>query len=83
MYVPPMTKTQSIFYFKVLNLDRGFLSPADEIIATIDLLPKLFGSQKVVKFLPMKVSVDIESFWTECYAGQSPNGGHELAIYVL
>ena len=27
--------------------------------------------------------VDIESFWTEGYAGQIPNSGHELAIYVL
>ena len=27
--------------------------------------------------------VDIESFWTEGYAGQIPNGGLELAIYVL
>ena len=25
---------------------------------------------------------DIESFWTEGYAGQIPNSGHELAIYV-
>ena len=39
-----------------------FLSPADKIIATIDLLPKLFGSQRVVKFLSMKVSVDISKF---------------------
>ena len=27
--------------------------------------------------------VDIESFWTEDYAGQTPNSGRELAIYVL
>ena len=27
-------------------------------------------------------SVDIESFWTEGYAGQTPNSGRELAIYV-
>ena len=27
--------------------------------------------------------VDIESFWTEGYAGQIPKGGLELAIYVL
>ena len=27
--------------------------------------------------------MDIKSFWTEGYAGQSPNGGHELAIYEL
>ena len=27
--------------------------------------------------------VDIESFWTEGYAGQILNSGHELAIYVL
>ena len=27
------------------------------------------------------VTIDIESFWTECYAGQSPNSGHDLAIY--
>ena len=27
--------------------------------------------------------VDIESFWTEGYAGQIPNSGHEIAIYVL
>ena len=26
--------------------------------------------------------MDIESFWTEGYAGQSPNCGHELAIFV-
>ena len=29
------------------------------------------------------LGVDIESFWTEGYAGQIPNNGHELAIYVL
>ena len=29
------------------------------------------------------VIVDIESFWTEGYAGQTPNSGHELAICVL
>ena len=27
------------------------------------------------------VTIDIESFWTECYAGQSPNSGHDLTIY--
>ena len=27
--------------------------------------------------------VDIDSFWTEDYAGQISNSGHELAIYVL
>ena len=27
--------------------------------------------------------VDMESFWTEGYAGQIPNSGHELAIFVL
>ena len=26
--------------------------------------------------------VNINSFWTEGYAGQIPNSGHELAIYV-
>ena len=31
----------------------------------------------------MHIGVDIESFWTEDYAGQTPNSGHELAIYVL
>ena len=31
----------------------------------------------------MYVVVDIESFWTEDYAGQTPNSGRELAIYVL
>ena len=31
----------------------------------------------------MDLCVDIESFWTEGYAGQIPNSGHELAIYVL
>ena len=31
----------------------------------------------------MWLDVDIESFWTEGYAGQIPNSGHELAIYVL
>ena len=29
------------------------------------------------------LSVDIESFWTEGYAGQIPNSGPELIIYVL
>ena len=28
-------------------------------------------------------NVDIESVWTKGYAGQSPNGDHELAICVL
>ena len=29
------------------------------------------------------LTVDIQSFWTEGYAGQIiPNSGHELAIYV-
>ena len=27
--------------------------------------------------------VDIESFWTEGYAVQTPNSGYEVAIYVL
>ena len=27
--------------------------------------------------------MDIESFWMEDYAGQTPNSGYELAIYVL
>ena len=27
--------------------------------------------------------VDIESLWTEGYAGHIPNSGHELAAYVL
>ena len=31
----------------------------------------------------VSLSVDIESFWTEGYAGQIPNSGHELAIHVL
>ena len=31
----------------------------------------------------MGSDVDIKSFWTEGYAGQIPNSGHELAIYVL
>ena len=34
-------------------------------------------------YLGMYASVDIKSFWTEGYAGQTPNSGHELAIYVL
>ena len=38
------------------KLRTCFLSPADKIIATIDLLPKLFGSQIVVKFLSMSMS---------------------------
>ena len=25
------------------------------------------------------LSVDIETFWTEIYAGQTPNSGHELS----
>ena len=29
------------------------------------------------------LTVDIQSFWTEGYAGKIPNSGHELAIYVL
>ena len=43
----------------------------------------------ILIFLKMKDTdyvwsiVDIESFWTEGYAGQIPNSGHELAIYVL
>ena len=28
------------------------------------------------------LSVDIESFWTEGYAGQIPNRGHWLAILL-
>ena len=28
------------------------------------------------------LGMDMESFWTKGYAGLSPNGGHELAIYV-
>ena len=32
--------------------------------------------------MPM-FELDIESFWTEGYAAQIPNSGHELAIYVL
>ena len=28
------------------------------------------------------LGVDIESFWTEGYAGQIPNSGHELAIVL-
>ena len=31
----------------------------------------------------VRLSVDIESFWTEGYAGKTLNSGHELAIYVL
>ena len=31
----------------------------------------------------MRLDVDIESFWMEGYAGQTPNSGHELAIFVL
>ena len=31
----------------------------------------------------LALTVDIESFWTEGYAGHTPNSGHELAIYVL
>ena len=27
----------------------------------------------------MGLSVDIETFWTEIYAGQTPNSGHELS----
>ena len=27
----------------------------------------------------MGLSVDIENFWTETYAGQTPNSGHELS----
>ena len=27
--------------------------------------------------------MDIKSFWTKGYAGQIPNSGHELALYVL
>ena len=30
----------------------------------------------------MELPVDIESFWTEGYAGQTPNSGHELAIML-
>ena len=30
----------------------------------------------------VRLAVDIERFWTEGYAGQIPNSGHELAIYV-
>ena len=33
--------------------------------------------------LIVRSGVDIESFWTEGYAGQISNSGHELAIYVL
>jgi len=33
-----------------------------------------YGSQKFVNLVD--VIVDIESFWTEGYAGQSPNSGH-------
>ena len=36
-----------------------------------------------LKIVLVQVAVDIESFWTEGYAGQIPNSGHELAIYVL
>ena len=31
----------------------------------------------------MALAQDNESFWTEGYAVQIPNSGHELAIYVL
>ena len=31
----------------------------------------------------VELSVDIESFWSEGYTGQSLNGGHKLAIHVL
>jgi hypothetical protein len=34
-------------------------------------------------FDPLLTRIDIESFWTEDYAGQIPNNGRELAIYVL
>ena len=30
----------------------------------------------------IELVVYIEIFWTEGYAGQTPNSGHELAIYV-
>ena len=30
----------------------------------------------------VNITMDIENFWTEGYAGQIPNSGHELAIYV-
>ena len=32
-------------------------------------------------YIPLPV--DIESFWTEGYAGQTLNSGHKLAIFVL
>ena len=30
----------------------------------------------------VQLSMDIGIYWTGGYAGQSPNGGHELAIYA-
>ena len=39
--------------------------------------------QQIALYWLLQYSVDIESFWTEGYAGQIPNSGHELEIYVL
>ena len=41
------------------------------------------GAFESSNHLILHLDVDIESFWTEGYAGQIPNSGHELAIYVL
>ena len=34
----------------------------------------------IVILVVLDLIVDMESFWTDDYAGQIPNSGHELAI---
>ena len=41
------------------------------------------GRARTPKLSYMRLAVDIESIWTEGYAGQILNSGLELAIYVL
>ena len=64
----PHKKKAFAFFFSFHSTEMGFTRFPSGIFIIVTLV----GS-----------SVDMESFWMEGYAGQFPNSGHELAIYVL